>query len=165
MFKLSGQKDHKYTSFKRYRPKDMGMVQLIFLSCQYQTTFNWFLIFNTRGSIQHELLECCGFRTSNLWHYVGKQCTQQGFEYLLEAHCCQLRLRVVRKCRYVGTGGQGSASPHPHILSGQFTLSEPGEVGRLCPYITTRPPPQIFRYSDIPEMHISLALMLLLERS
>ena len=45
--------------------------------------------------------------------YVGKQCTQQGFEYLLEAHCCQLRLRVVRKCRDVGTRGQGEACPPP----------------------------------------------------
>ena len=95
--------------------------------------------------------------------YVGKQCTQQGFEYLLEAHCCELRLRVVRKYRDDGTRGQGGACP-PYILSDQFTLSVPGGVGRLCPYIIS-PPPQICRSSDIPEMHISLALMLLLERS
>lgn len=54
--------------------------------------------------------------------YVGKQCTQQGFEYLLEAHCCQLRLRVVRKCRDVGTRGQGEACPPPYFVRSVYPI-------------------------------------------
>ena len=98
--------------------------------------------------------------------YVGKQCTQQGFEYLLEAHSCQLRLRVVRKCRDVGTRGQGEACPPPPIFR-QISLPYLNQEGWADYALTLLlpPPPQIFRSSDIPEMHISLALMLLLERS
>ena len=54
--------------------------------------------------------------------YLGKQCTQQGFEDLLEAHCCQLRLRVVRKCRDVGTRGQGGAFPPPYFVRSVYPI-------------------------------------------
>ena len=47
---------------------------------------------------------------------------------------------------------EGGTPSHPSkILEDQLTLSQPG--GRLCPpYISERPPPQIFRPSAIPEL-------------
>ena len=52
--------------------------------------------------------------------------------------------------------GRGAHAPPPDFVR-SVTLSQPG--GRLCPHISTCPPPQIFRPSDIPAHHQSLNCM------